>query len=180
MLHCHAIHQHPVLNILKISCHYPAAGVPPGIQPHVISSSDISQYAVHKRPGNTAVSRKSLSGHTIIAEATKATGSIMAAQMQEIADASREVERSKMEVQLRLFTEQMAYQREKDQRMYENAIVANENARLAILKQGEMVHCLSQLSTVLSNGLSMATRTANTTTGAGANPVFKAAASFPY
>ncbi|KAG0565380.1 hypothetical protein KC19_8G185700 [Ceratodon purpureus] len=104
-----------------------SAGLPPGIHPHVISSSDTSQYAVHKRPGNTTVRRKSLSGHT----------------MQEIADASRELERSKIEVQLKLFTEQMAYQREKDRRMYETATIANENARLAILKQGEMVSCLS-------------------------------------
>lgn len=75
--------------------------------------------------------------------------------MQEIADASRELERSKIEVQLKLFTEQMAYQREKDRRMYENAAIANDNARLAILKQGKMVSCLSQLSNVLSKGLTM-------------------------
>lgn len=85
----------------------------------------------------------------------------MAAQMQEIADASRELERSKIEVQLKLFTEQMEYQREKDRRMYENAAIANENARMAIRKQGEMVSCLSQLSSVLSTGLSMSTRLYN-------------------
>lgn len=136
----------------------PTPGLPPGVHPQVISSSDTSAYAVHKRPGNTAVRRKSLSGHSVIAEATKATGSIMAAQMQEIADSSRELERSKIEVQLKLFSEQMAYQREKDRRMYENATVANENARLSILKQGEMVNCLSQLSSVLSHGLTMSSR----------------------
>lgn len=101
------------------------------------------------------VQRKSVSGHTVIAEATKATGAIMAAQMQEIADSSRDLERSKIDVQLKLFTEQMSYQREKDRKMYENAAIANENARLAILKQGEMVSCLSQLSHVLSTGLQM-------------------------
>lgn len=79
----------------------------------------------------------------------------MAVQMQEIASANREMERSKIEVQLKIFSEQMEYQREKDRRMYENAALANENARLAILKQGEMVGCLAQLSTVLSRGLSM-------------------------
>jgi len=39
--------------------------------------------------------------------------------------------------------------------MYENAAIANENARLAIMKQGEMVSCLAQLSNVLSHGLTM-------------------------
>ena len=49
----------------------------------------------------------------------------------------------------------MSYQQEKDRRLYENAAIANDNARLSILKQGEMVSCLSHLSTVLSNSLSM-------------------------
>ena len=77
----------------------------------------------------------------------------MAQQMHDIAESSRALERSKIEVQLRLFTEQMSYQREKDTRLYEHAIATNENARLAILKQGEIVNCLAQLSTVLSSSL---------------------------
>jgi len=91
----------------------------------------------------------------VIAEATKSTGALMAAQMQTIAEASRDLERSKIEVQLKLFSEQMQYQREKDRRMYEHASIANENARLAILKQGEIVNCLAQLSSVLGQGLTM-------------------------
>lgn len=67
----------------------------------------------------------------------------MASQMQDIATSSLQVERSKIEVQLQLFTENMAYLREKDIRLHENAKVTNENARLAIQKQGEMVSCLS-------------------------------------
>lgn len=133
-------------------------GIPPGVIPQVLSSSD-NTYTGQRRQGNTAVRRKSLNGHSVIAEATKATGAVMATQMQEIADASRELERSKIEVQLKLFTEQMAYQRDKDRRMYENASIANENARMAIMKQGEMVACLSQLSTVLGRGLTMANST---------------------
>lgn len=89
----------------------------------------------------------------MIAEATKATVAVMAKQMQDIAESSQALERSKIEVQLKLFTEQMSYQREKDRRLYENAVTANENARLAILKQSEVVHCLAQLSTVLGKTL---------------------------
>ena len=47
----------------------------------------------------------------------------------------------------------MEYQREKDHKIYENAVVANENARLSILKQGEMVNCSAHLSTVLGKSL---------------------------
>jgi hypothetical protein len=72
-----------------------------------------------------------------------------------MAEVSRELERSKIEVQLKLFSEQMMYQREKDRRLYENAVTVNENARLAIQKQGEVVSCLAHLSSVLSKGLSM-------------------------
>ena len=47
----------------------------------------------------------------------------------------------------------MQYQREKDHRLHESSCIANENARLAIEKQGEVVKCLTQLSSVLSIGL---------------------------
>ena len=80
-------------------------------------------------------------------------------QMQEIARANRDIERSKIEVQLKLFLEQMEYQREKDQRMNENAQMANKKVRLSILNQKKMVSCLAQLSTVLSKGLSMSSGT---------------------
>jgi len=77
----------------------------------------------------------------------------MAGQMREMADASRDLERSKIDMQLKLFSEQMQYQREKDRRLHESSCIANENARLAIEKQGEVVKCLTQLSSVLSIGL---------------------------
>lgn len=47
----------------------------------------------------------------------------------------------------------MAYQQEKDMRLYENAAIANDNVRLSIFKQGEMVSFLSQISTVISHSL---------------------------
>jgi hypothetical protein len=56
------------------------------------------------------VRRKSLSSHNVIADATKASGEVMAMQMRDMATASRELERSKIEVQLKLFSEQMEYQ----------------------------------------------------------------------
>ena len=60
-----------------------------------------------------------------------------------------------MEVQLQIFSERMLYEREKDRRTYDQALAVNENARLSILKQGEMVTCLANLSGVLSRGLMM-------------------------
>ena len=47
----------------------------------------------------------------------------------------------------------MAYQRGKDRRLYENALQVNENARLSIIKQGDIVNCLSHLSTMLQKSL---------------------------
>ena len=133
----------------------PLRGVPAGVILHVISSSDTSQYLTRQRAGNTGVRWKSMSSHNMIAEATKATGVVMAQHMQDIAESSRDLERSKIEVQLKLFSEKMSYQREKDRRLYENAVIANENARLSILKQGEVVTCLTNLSGVLSRSLIM-------------------------
>ena len=80
-----------------------------GITPQYINSSDTSAFGVARRPGNTCIKCRNITGHTVIAYATKATGAVMAQQMQDIADASRELERSKIEVQLKLFSEQMAY-----------------------------------------------------------------------
>ena len=57
--------------------------------------------------------RKNLTAHNVIAEATKATGNVLAQHMQDITESSRELERSKIEVPLKLFSEQMEYQREK-------------------------------------------------------------------
>lgn len=47
----------------------------------------------------------------------------------------------------------MQYQREQDLKSQEIQANANDNAKLAIMKQGEMVQCLSQLASVLSMGL---------------------------
>lgn len=58
-----------------------------------------------------------------------------------------------MEVQLRLFTEQMEYQRERDRRLSDHARMTIENAKLAIEKQADVVHCLAHLSTVITAGL---------------------------
>jgi hypothetical protein len=135
----------------------PASRLPAGVTPFVLSTSDTSEFCKKIRPGNTGIHRKNVLGHNVIAEAIRASGEVMGSQMRDMAEFSRELERNKIEVQLKLFTEQMAYQREKDRRLYENAVIANENARLAILKQGEVVSCLAQLSSVLSKGLFVST-----------------------
>lgn len=70
-----------------------------------------------------------------------------------MAKASHDLERSKIEVELKLFSEQMDYQRERDRRLYENARLADMNAKLAIEKQHEVVKCLSDLANILSVGV---------------------------
>ena len=47
----------------------------------------------------------------------------------------------------------MDYQRERDSQLHENARTANENAKLAIEKQGEVVHCLAEIASVFTAGL---------------------------
>ena len=77
--------------------------IPPGVTPQIISSSETSSYSTKRRPGNTAVRRKNVAGHSVIAEATKATGAVMAQQMQDITQSShRALEQSKIEVQLKI------------------------------------------------------------------------------
>lgn len=121
--------------------------------PHVINSSNTGDLGDRGRPGNTAVRRKSISGHSIMAEATRATGNVMAGEMRAVAEVGRELERSKIQVQLNLFEKQMEYNRECDRRLHENAAVVNENAKLAIQKQGQVVQCLAHIAHVLRSGL---------------------------
>ena len=47
----------------------------------------------------------------------------------------------------------MAYAWEKDLRLHESSLMANENAKLAIEKQGDVVKCLTKLTYVLSRGM---------------------------
>jgi hypothetical protein len=88
---------------------WPGFTIPPGVATHILSSSDTSECGGRRRPGSTGVQRKSMSGHNLIADATRASGDVMASQMLDMAEASCELERSKIEVQLKLFMEQMAY-----------------------------------------------------------------------
>jgi hypothetical protein len=49
------------------------------------------------------------------------SGELLAQEIKTMAEANRELERRKIDVQLKLFVEQMDYQREKDRRLYKNA-----------------------------------------------------------
>ena len=128
-------------------------GSPPGVTSHIISSSGNLEFSLRNRPKNTRVCRKPWSGHNVIGEAMKASDDVMASQLREMPRASRDLEKSKIEVQLKLFAEQMDYACEKDCRLYGKFVIANENAHLAILKYGEVVSCLAQLSQLLNRVL---------------------------
>jgi hypothetical protein len=65
---------------------------------------------MQRRLGNTGVRHKSNASHNAIAEATRTSGEMMAMQMmamqmKQMVEASRELERSKIKVQLKVFSE---------------------------------------------------------------------------
>ena len=63
------------------------------------------------------------------------------------------MEKAKIDVQLQIFSQQMAYQRERDLRMHETSVWVNKNAWVALEKQGDMVKCLSELTSVIGKGM---------------------------
>ena len=137
-------------------------GVPNGIPFHglippprgsTVLLSDSSHSITKRKIANTAIRRKSSAGVSALVDVAKTSSEAIAIQMRELASVTKETEANKLEVQLRLFTEQMAYLRERDIRVYEQSLLAADNARLAILKQGEIVSALGNISTVLSLGL---------------------------
>jgi hypothetical protein len=72
---------------------------------HVISSSETLGSAPARKPGNTGVKRKNLSAHHVIVEAVKNSGALLAHEMKAMAEANHELERGKIDVQLKLFAE---------------------------------------------------------------------------
>jgi len=122
--------------------------VPYGMTPQLLSSIDTSDFSPRRRPANTGVRRQNNSTQSELVEAMRTTGAAMTSHLKEIA----EVGRSRMDLQLRLFTDQMDYQKERDLRLYENAILVNETAKLAVQKQSQVVSCLVHMSKVLTAG----------------------------
>lgn len=112
--------------------------------------------------GNTGIRRKSLGGQSAFLEVTKASVEVIANQMKEMVSATKETKSNKLEVQLKLFLEQMTHQREGDMRIYEQGLLVADNAHLAIIKQGEVVSALANISHVLSMGLKMSLNVPNT------------------
>ena len=131
----------------------PLYGGTPPLKESTVILSDSSHSITKRKIANTAIRRKSSGGVNALLEVAKSSGEAIATTMREMTSVTKETESNKLEVQLRFFSEQMAYQRERDMRVYEQSLLAADNARLAILKQGEIVKALGNISTVLSLGL---------------------------
>ena len=131
----------------------PLYGGTPPLRGSTVILSDSSHSITKRKIASTAIRRKTSVGVSALVEVAKASGEAIATEMKEMASVTKETESNKLEVQLRLFSEQMAYQRERDMRIYEQSLLAADNARLAILKQGEIVLALANISSVLSLGL---------------------------
>jgi hypothetical protein len=131
----------------------PLYRVTPPLRGSTVLLSDSSHSIAKRKIANTAIRRKTSGGVTALVEVAKASGEAIATQMAGMATMTKEAEANKLEVQLKLFSEQMTYQRERDMRIYEQSLLAAENARLAILKQGDIVLALANISNVLSLGL---------------------------
>ena len=71
-----------------------------------------------------AIRRKSSAGISALVEVAKFSSESIAIQIVEMTPVTKETESNKLEVQLRLFSEQMTYQRERDMRIYEQNLLA--------------------------------------------------------
>ena len=121
--------------------------------PIILSLSHTPAICNKSQPENTRIKRKTKKGHTMIAEATRASGDTVAKQMREESSASHELERAKLEAQNKFFSDQiqlqtmqLEFQKEKEARM-------QENVTLSIMSQQEMVQCPGALADALKQGL---------------------------
>ena len=131
----------------------PLYGVTSPLKESTVFLSDFSHFITKRKIANTAIRIKSSGGISALVEVAKAFGEAIATQMKGMTSMTKETESNKLEIQLKLFSEQMTYQRERDIRVYEQSLLAAENARFAILKQREIVLALANISSVLSLGL---------------------------
>jgi len=122
-----------------------------------LSLTDIGGTEPRARANNTGIKKKYVSKQFVIVDATQCIGEAMATKMNQMADASRELENEKIEFQLKLFAEQLDYQRKRSMILQQTTRIANDNVRLAIDKQFGVVHCLSShlggLASIMSFGL---------------------------
>lgn len=86
---------------------------------NIMLLSDLSNFYNKSMTSNTGVSRKSLRGQTALVEVTKVFVEMIANEMKEMISTMKETESNKLEVQLKLFAEQMPYQIECNMRIYE-------------------------------------------------------------
>jgi hypothetical protein len=112
--------------------------------------------------GNTGQKRKSSALQNNMAEVAKNASESMVQQLKDMSDVNKSAEKEKLEVQMRLFSKQMTFLREKDNRLNEHAKAAQRNAQLAIEKQGDLIRCLVSISFVLGKGLGVAQQDAPT------------------
>jgi hypothetical protein len=127
-------------------------GIPNGRGDTVVLLDSNNSFSKRKT-GNTGIRRKSLGNQSAIFEVTKASTEALANQLKAMVSTKKETKSMKLEVQLKLFAEHMAYQRERDMRIYEQGLLTVENARLAIIKQGEVANALVRLFDILTFGL---------------------------
>ena len=74
-------------------------------------------------------------------------------QLQTMTEFSIAMDKAEIDFQLQLFSQQMAYQRLCDLQMHETSIWVNENAWLALEKQGDMVNYLFKLTSIIGKGI---------------------------
>ena len=76
--------------------------------------SDSSHYITKRKIVKTAIRRKSSAGVSALVEVVKSSSEAIASQMKKMTSVTKEIESHKLEVQLCLFSEQMAYQHDRD------------------------------------------------------------------
>jgi hypothetical protein len=122
--------------------HYPSSSP---ITVPVINLSDACSLDSRRRLGNTGQKRKSSLLQNNMIDVARHAGEAMVEQLKEMREMSKTIEKEKLEVQLRPFSERMSFLCNKDTRLNENVKAAQKNARLAIEKQGELIHCLANI-----------------------------------
>ena len=103
---------------------------------NLLSSSEASLQEITCKFGNTCQRRKSLSGHSKIAEATTSSGEKLVITLEKLNEKDSKL-------QWDMFHEQLKYNKERD-------LVIQENARLTHANQGNLVQAIAGLTQVLS------------------------------
>lgn len=124
---------------------------------HILSSTATSAAVeLRKNLGNTGHRKRGRHDTSGIAEGVTLSAEKMVKALGDINDTTKATEREKLQVQTKLFEQNLDYKKERDRLQLENARIAQEHTRLSLMNQQMVVQAIANLASAISRSVAPA------------------------